>query len=177
MRVEPSVRAGYSPAMDGLYDTDILRWSEQQAELLRRLAGGERVNDALDFENLVDEVESVGSSQFQAIESLLEVGLRHLLLAHAASRPEPVAHWRGEARAALAWAARRVTPSMVGRLDIADLWSLARRTAEDKLLAEGGTARPLPETCPFTAQELLNRTPDIDALQARIAGAVPSETT
>jgi hypothetical protein len=31
--------------MSNLYDTDILLWSEQQADLLRRLAAGERVND------------------------------------------------------------------------------------------------------------------------------------
>ena len=34
---------------DGLYDRDALAWAEQQAELLRRLAAGERVNDAVDW--------------------------------------------------------------------------------------------------------------------------------
>lgn len=173
MSVESGSGTAYPGSMDTLYDTDILLWSERQAELLRRLARGERVNDKLDFENLVDEVESVGSSQLQAVESLLDVGLRHLLLAHGSPRPEPVAHWRGEARAALAWAARRVSPSMIGRLDLADLWSLARQAAEEKLTAEGGPAHPLPTACPFTVVELLNRAPDLDALLARIAGAAP----
>jgi hypothetical protein len=34
------------------YETDILAWSERQGALLRRLAAGERVNDAdLDWPN------------------------------------------------------------------------------------------------------------------------------
>jgi hypothetical protein len=33
-------------AIDHGYDTDILSWFERQAELLRRLAAGELVNDA-----------------------------------------------------------------------------------------------------------------------------------
>jgi hypothetical protein len=38
--------AGYDPVMpDDLYDTDVLAWSERQAELLRRAARGKRVNE------------------------------------------------------------------------------------------------------------------------------------
>lgn len=43
------------------YEADILLWSEHQAELLRRLAAGERVNDQVDWKNLIEEVESVGN--------------------------------------------------------------------------------------------------------------------
>ena len=48
--------------MNDLYDEDVLLWSEQQAALLRRLAAGERVNEQIDWENVIDEVESVGSN-------------------------------------------------------------------------------------------------------------------
>ena len=34
--------------MDGLYDADVLEWSEQQARLLRRHAAGEQLNEAPD---------------------------------------------------------------------------------------------------------------------------------
>jgi hypothetical protein len=40
---------------DTLYDTDIVAWSEHQAALLRRLARGERVNDQMDWDNLVED--------------------------------------------------------------------------------------------------------------------------
>ena len=33
---------------DGLYERDALLWSEQQADLLRRLAEGERLNAAVE---------------------------------------------------------------------------------------------------------------------------------
>jgi hypothetical protein len=154
--------------MGSLYDADFLLWSEQQAALLRRLAAGERVNDAVDWPNLIEEVGDLGRSEFRAVESLLDIGLRHLILAHAAPRPEPVAHWRAEARAALASAARQVTPSMVPRLDLDDLWRAACEFAADKLADIGGLSRPVPKACPFTAAELLDRHPDLDALLARL---------
>ena len=46
---------------DGLYERDILAWSEEQARLLQRLADGEPgVNAAVDWPNLIEEVEAVG---------------------------------------------------------------------------------------------------------------------
>ena len=157
--------------MGTLYDEDILLWSEQQADLLRRLARGERVNDAIDWENLIEEVDDVGRSEFNRVASLLEVGLTYLLLVHAAPGPDPVAHWRVEARAALAGAARRFSPSMGPRLDLGELWALALANVRDKLAAEGGPAAPLPATCPFAVEDLTKRQPDLDALLARLATA------
>ena len=48
-----------SAAMSDLYDTDILAWSARQAELLRRMAAGDRVNDQVDWENVAEEIEVV----------------------------------------------------------------------------------------------------------------------
>lgn len=157
--------------MGSLYDADILLWSEQQADLLRRLARGERVNDAVDWENVIEEVGDVGRSEFNSVASLLEVGLIHLLLAYASPRPEPVGHWQAEALAALAGAARRYAPSMGQRLDLGELWTLAVAGAERKLASDGGPARPIPANCPFVVQDLVKRVPDIDPLLARLAGA------
>ena len=44
---------------DDLYERDILAWSERQAELLRRVANGERVND-VDWPHVVEEIADVG---------------------------------------------------------------------------------------------------------------------
>ena len=66
--------------MSDLYDDDILLWSERQGELLRRRAAGELVNDAeLDWPNIAEEIESVGSEQLHAVESLLVQALAHML--------------------------------------------------------------------------------------------------
>ncbi len=55
---------------DDLYDRDILAWPRHQAELLRRLARGERVND-VDWEQVVEEIGDVGLSELNAVESYL----------------------------------------------------------------------------------------------------------
>jgi hypothetical protein len=157
--------------MGSLYDADILLWSEQQADLLRRLARGERVNDAVDWENLIEEVGDVGRSEFNSVASLLRVGLTHLLLAYASPRPEPVGHWEAEASAALADAAQRYAPSMGRRIDLGGIWSVAAANATRKLAADGGPARPLPPGCPFSVEDLVQRVPDLDALLARLASA------
>ena len=56
---------------DSLYEHDVLAWSEQQAQTLRRLARGERVNDAVDWLHLIEEVEDLGRSELRACERLL----------------------------------------------------------------------------------------------------------
>lgn len=56
--------------MSDLYDDDTLLWSQRQAELLRRRAAGELVNDAeLDCPNIAEEIESVGISERRALAS------------------------------------------------------------------------------------------------------------
>jgi Domain of unknown function DUF29 len=157
--------------MGSLYDADILLWSEQQADLLRRLARGERVNDAVDWENVIEEVGDVGRSEFNSVASVLEVGLTDLLLAHASPRTEPVGHWRSEAITALAGAARRYSPSMGRRIDLDEIWAVAMAAARNKPASDGGPASPLPENCPFAVEDLVQRLPGLDALLARLAGA------
>jgi hypothetical protein len=61
------------------YGTDILEWCEQQAALLCRVATGGRINDRVDWENIIEEVESVGSEQLLATQSLLVRALPHML--------------------------------------------------------------------------------------------------
>lgn len=97
---------------DGLYDRDILTWSEQQAALLRRLAAGEGLNDGLDWTNLIDEVESVGLSELHRCESMLTKVLVHLLKLHAVPDSLAVRKWRGESLFFVAEAKRSFSPSM-----------------------------------------------------------------
>src|SRR3984893_3776464 len=57
-----------------LYETDFYVWTQEQAQLLR-----ERRFDDLDLDNLVDEVQSVGSSEKRESRNRLKVLLTHLL--------------------------------------------------------------------------------------------------
>jgi uncharacterized protein DUF29 len=65
---------------DDLYHSDILGWSKAQAERLRRLQHGERVND-LDWEHVIEEIEDVGGSQLSAVKSHLGLAMLHALKA------------------------------------------------------------------------------------------------
>lgn len=42
------------------YEADILTWSICRAALLRRVAAGKKVNDQVDWANVVKEIEAVG---------------------------------------------------------------------------------------------------------------------
>ena len=111
---------------DGLYERDILTWAEQQASLLRRLADGERVNEAVDWPHVIEELQDVGLSELRACESLLRQALVHLLKLH--GWPEgSAAHWRAETIGFLADAQARFTPAMRQRISLDALYRKALR--------------------------------------------------
>lgn len=149
---------------EDLYE-DCLAWSERQADLLRRLAAGERVNDELDWPNIIEEIQDVGLSELHAVRSLLRRAIGHLLKIHGWPAG-PVAHWKREIRVFLTDANQGMSPSMRQRLDIPDLYERARLLiAADGL--DGRPPRNLPETCPFAVEDLLVKgkaPPDVDAL-------------
>ena len=95
---------------DGLYERDALAWSERQADLLRRLAAGERLNEAVDWPNVIEEVQDVGLSELRACESLIQQAITHLLKLHAWPGSKAVEHWRDEVGTFLDDAGRRFTP-------------------------------------------------------------------
>jgi hypothetical protein len=136
------------------YDADILLWSEHQAALLRRLAAGERVNDQIDWTNVIEEVESVGNEQLHAVNSLLRQALLHMLKAEAWPLSSEVPHWQAEARGFRADAADRYAPSMRQRINMARIYNLARRGMPETI--DGQAPLPVPELCPVTLDELLS---------------------
>ena len=141
--------------MSSIYDEDILIWSEQQASLLRRLAAGERVNDQIDWDNVAEEVESVGREQLHAVESLLLRALLHMLKTKAWPQARDAAHWSAEAIRFRADAARRYAPSMRQRIDLADIYRDAIRALPQT--NDGQPPLPVPPICPVTLDELLGK--------------------
>ena len=143
--------------MSDLYDTDILEWSERQAALLRRVAAGERVNEAdLDWANIINEVESVGNEQLHAVESLLYQAMLHALKAEAWPQSLSVPGWQAETRSFLAQARRRFVPSMRRKLDLPGLYADALQALPTMI--DGQPPLPVPELCPFTLDGLLSPT-------------------
>jgi len=152
---------------DGLYERDALAWAELQADLLRRLAAGERLNAAVDWPNVIEEVQDVGLSELRACQSLLAQALVHLLKLYAWPDSKAAAHWRGETASFLARARRSFTLSMRQRIDLADLYADALhevRTRSD----DTGVPRLLTEACPFVLDDLLAVRPNIEALVEKL---------
>ena len=143
--------------MSDLYDSDIVIWSERQAELLRRVAAGEPVNEAPDWPNIIEEIESVGSEQRHAVESLLLRALIHMLKAEAWPLSRDVPHWQAEARVFRAQARRRFVPSMRQRIDLASIYADSLRGLPNTI--DGEAPLPVPEVCPVTLDELLDDEP------------------
>ncbi len=56
------------------YDTDVYEWTREQAGALRR-----RAANKLDWDNLAEEIESLGSGDRRQIKSRLEILILHLL--------------------------------------------------------------------------------------------------
>ena len=140
------------------YDADILVWSEHQAALLRRRAAGELVNDAaLDWANIAEEIEDVGSNRLHAVESLLTQALRHMLKAEAwpLARDEPT--WRADAIDFRRQARRRFVPSMRQKIDLAALYADALAAVPDRL--DGQPPLLVPRVCKVTLDELLSEGP------------------
>ncbi len=152
---------------DGLYEQDALAWSERQAALLRRLAAGERVNESVDWANVIEEVQDVGLSELHGCESLLEQALRHLLKLHVWPDSQSAAHWRGEIVVFLGSARRRFSPSMRQRIDLAGIYADAFRAVETER-GQTSVADNLAGTCPFTLDDLLSSRPDLAKLVSRL---------
>ena len=80
--------------LSALYDEDFVRWTEEQAAALRRAkslpAGGRgRSSLALDWENLAEEIESLGKSDRRELRSQITRILRHLLKLEFSPAAEP----------------------------------------------------------------------------------------
>ena len=156
--------------MSDLYERDALAWAEQQSALLDRLAAGERLNEAVDWPNVIGEVRDVGLAQLTACRSLLRQAMLHLLKLHTWPNGSAASHWRGEARTFLLDAGDRFTPSMRQRIDLDRLYvqalSLMREDVDVDVDSE---ARRLPATCPFTLDELLDAEAGVSALIAKLS--------
>ena len=139
--------------MDGLYDTDVVEWSERQARLLRDLAHGRLPNEAPDWANVIEEIESVGNEQLFAFESLTLQALLHDLKCEAWPLLSYVPHWQAEARLFRAQARRRFTNSMRRKIDLASIYRDALRAMPATI--DGQPPLPVPGACPVTLDELL----------------------
>lgn len=130
------------------YDVDFYAWTQRQGALLRRLADGERVNDAdLDWPNIAEEIETLGRSERSSLKNQFTTIIEHLIKLQASPILEPRAGWRITIRR--------------GRLNAADLLNdnPSLRPATDKLVDE---AMKLGRRLAETAFEEYGEVPRVD---------------
>lgn len=80
-----------------LYDEDFVAWTEQQAEALRA-AGRGRTNEPVDWENLAEEIGSLGRSDRRELRSQIYRIISHLAKLQFSPATEPRGGWRASVR-------------------------------------------------------------------------------
>jgi len=152
--VKPAVRPQAGAAR---YETDFYTWTQEQGA---RLRAGDL--DGLDLDNLAEEIESLGKSQFASLASALRIVLLHMLkFDHQPARRSrswaiSIASHREHVRDEL-----DESPGLKARLDEAVVKAYRRARLE----ASGETGLHLaifPEFCPYVPDEIMNRPFAID---------------
>lgn len=80
---------------DTLYEQDFFIWTQRQAEELRR-AARQGSNLPLDWENLAEEIESLGRRERRELGNLIELIVTHLIKLAASPAELPRRHWTEE---------------------------------------------------------------------------------
>jgi hypothetical protein len=136
-----------------LYDEDFYAWTEAQAALLR-----ERRFEALDLANLIEEVEGLGDAKKSAVLNNASVVIEHLLkLQHSPAR-DPRRGWSESIIRHRTRLEIELTPRLRQILEeeLPRVYALTRRSTERKLrlYGEDVAAGALPETCPYTVEQV-----------------------
>lgn len=146
--------------MDGRatpYDEDVYQWSLEQAAALRRAASS-GTNLPVDWENVAEEIESVGRSELRSLESALMRVIEHLLKLEYSPAADPRAGWRTSVLNHRIMARREIkdSPSLRGKLDLDDVYADALRLAALGLREDSLDGSVLPTECPYDLTRLLD---------------------
>ena len=133
-----------------LYEIDDYLWRQETVKLLK-----EQKFQELDLENLIEELEDLGSEKRYTVESLLEQIIRHLfLLEHWTEEYERNAnHWEAEIVAFRNQINDRMTTNFYNYLrdNLSSIYKKALRYTQKK-----SRLTNLPQQCPYTLEKLLD---------------------
>ena len=163
--------------MDGaqLYDDDIVTWAEEQAAALRALATRPDLSNALDWANLIEEIESLGRREWKEVESQIRNALRHIV--KGCCDPDCLSRqaWSVETAAFLDEVRNEYRPSMRRLIDLDRVWKRAFARAMDELRPYGVVVPPgIPMLSPFSLDDILSLSFTYEVAVAklgRLAGA------
>lgn len=134
-----------------LYQTDYARWLEETIAKLHQ-----RDFNGLDLENLIEELEDLGREQKNAVISLLDQLIRHLLLLSywQSEIPRNRTHWQGEIYNFRVQLADRLTQTLYNHL-ASRLDEIYRRSLKAVQIKTDNQIA-FPPSCPFTLDQLLD---------------------
>jgi hypothetical protein len=156
-----------------LYETDFVLWAARQAELLRRMAAGERVDNKLDWANLAKEIESLGRRDRRELHHRIQTVLKHLLHRRIQTVLEHLMLLDALPAGAPRYSSQRVLIEQHGAIDmllednpslrhevasiIAKALPTARELARLSLKAHGKSPRVLLDQLNYTEDQVLKR--------------------
>ena len=101
--------------LKNLHEIDDFLWLEETIKILKA-----KQFTALDLDNLIEELEDLGSERRHQVESMLEQVIRHLLLLQywTAERNYNEGHWRSEIAVFRNQLKRKLTTNLKNHLEI-----------------------------------------------------------
>lgn len=128
------------------YETDFYQWTIEQAQALK-----ERNFDNVDWENIIEEIEALGRSEYSAVVSLLRRQIEHRLKVDYVPLPECRKKWQTEVLTFKKNIKPKFAPSMKPKLktQLADIYQDAVEIVGFKYEVD------LPVQCPYPLEDLL----------------------
>jgi hypothetical protein len=135
-----------------LYDDDFYAWTQEQAELLRRLPA---VSNRLDSLLIAEEIEDLGRSELRTVQSLCEHIIEHLLKLEFSGLNEPAGHWRDEIVEWRLQLEKTLTRSIEAKLDLPSRYRSALRLLRrlERDLPE--LMHRIPAHCPYSLDQII----------------------
>jgi hypothetical protein len=132
--------------MANLYETDFFQWIQEQAKALK-----EHNQNALDWDNLKEEIEDLGNEKLNTVNSLLKRLIEHRLKLDYSQEIYPRNHWLKEINNFQDELEDRITQSLLNKVDVEKQYERAKRLVLSEYKLE------LPEKCPYTFDDLMTR--------------------
>lgn len=134
-----------------LYEIDDVQWLEETVKLIKN-----HQFEDLDIDNLIEELEELGREKKNAVASLLEQIIRHLLLLQywTSEAEYNVVHWKAEIYTFRVQLRRKITTNLRHYLE-SELSSIYQDALGFvKIKTQNSVDFPL--ECPYTLEQLLN---------------------
>ena len=119
--------------------------------LRRGPAGANR----LDTELVAEEIEDLGRSELHAAQSLCEHIIEHLLKLEYSALEEPADHWRDEIVEWRLQLEKKLTRSIIAKLELTDRYRLALRLLRRFERDAPGLMARVPAECPYSLDQIL----------------------